>query len=101
MAEDLPAGQILNQIIERLDLLDRVLAMNTARLHDIEKHLGIAPGPQRLAELLAAAHVENEAPASGQAQVPSGQIRPPAAAFNPQDLNSSELPQRNPIHQPS
>jgi len=93
MAEDLPAGQILNQIIERLDLLDRVLATNTARLHDIEKHLGIAPEPQRLAELLAAKNGENETPAGGEAQIPSGQIHPPAVPVKTQDLNSTESPQ--------
>jgi uncharacterized membrane protein len=104
MAEDLPAEKILNQIIERLDLLDRVLATNTARLHDIEKHLGIAPEPQRLADLLAAENARNQPPVSGQAHMPLGQTHPPPAPVKTHDLNSSESPQPPrviiPINQP-
>ena len=53
MAEDLPAEQILKQISERLDLLERVLATNTARLHDLEKHLGMKNQQELIAELFA------------------------------------------------
>lgn len=41
MAEDLPSRELLKQLIERLDLLERVLRMNTGRLNSIEQHLGI------------------------------------------------------------
>jgi uncharacterized membrane protein len=42
MAEDLPSREILKQLVERLDLLERVLGRNTARLRNLEQHLGIA-----------------------------------------------------------
>ncbi len=41
MAEDKPSREILKQLVERLDLLERVMGTNTARLHLIEQHLGI------------------------------------------------------------
>src|SRR2546421_3677097 len=41
MAEDLPSREILKQLVERLDLLERVLGTNTARLHIIEQNLGV------------------------------------------------------------
>lgn len=78
MAEDLPAEQILKQLIERLDLLERVLGTNTARLHDIEKHLGIGHQQQRLAELF-----ESE---KGEPHAPADQVKS-------QDLIFSETPQ--------
>lgn len=43
MAEDLPSREILEQLVERLDSLERVLQANTARLHLIERQLGIEP----------------------------------------------------------
>lgn len=46
MAEDLPSREILKQLVERLDLLERILGRNTARLRNIEQHLGI-PLPQQ------------------------------------------------------
>jgi uncharacterized membrane protein len=42
MTDDQPSSDLLKQLIERLDLLERVMGMNTARLHSIEKHLEIA-----------------------------------------------------------
>lgn len=42
MADDLPSQELLKQLVERLDLLERVLGINTARLHAIERMLGIA-----------------------------------------------------------
>lgn len=50
MAEDLPAEEILKQIVERLDTLERVLGSNTARLHFIELHLGMVLQQQPLNE---------------------------------------------------
>ena len=46
MAEDLPSREILKEIVERLDVLERVLKTNTARLHNLEQQVGIAPQPQ-------------------------------------------------------
>jgi uncharacterized membrane protein len=43
MAEDLPSRDILEQLVERLDHLERVLQANTARLHFIERRLGVEP----------------------------------------------------------
>jgi uncharacterized membrane protein len=43
MAEDLPSRDILEQLVERLDHLERVLQANTARLHLIERRLGVEP----------------------------------------------------------
>ena len=50
MAEDLSSREILKQLVERLDLLERVLGRNTARLRNIEQHLGIALPQQTLHE---------------------------------------------------
>jgi uncharacterized membrane protein len=55
MTDDQPSSELLKQLIERLDLLERVLRTNTARLHSIEKHLEIAP---KLDEILSAASGE-------------------------------------------
>jgi uncharacterized membrane protein len=55
MAEDLPSREILKQLVERLDLLERLLAANTARLHLIERRLGIASQRPPLDESLAGA----------------------------------------------
>jgi uncharacterized membrane protein len=43
MAEDLPSRKILEQLVERLDHLERVLQANTARLHAVERRLGVEP----------------------------------------------------------
>jgi uncharacterized membrane protein len=45
MTDDQPSSELLKQLIERLDLLERVLVANTVRLHTLEKQLGIAPKP--------------------------------------------------------
>ena len=52
MTED-PAEEILKQIVERLDLLDRVLASNTSRLHSLEEYLGIEPQQQAFPQVQA------------------------------------------------
>lgn len=46
MSEDLPSRETLEQLIERLDHLERVLQANTARLHAVELRLGLDPTPQ-------------------------------------------------------
>ncbi|HEX3559520.1 MAG TPA: DUF2339 domain-containing protein [Pyrinomonadaceae bacterium] len=43
MAEDLSSREILEQLAERLDHLERVLQANTARLHAIEQRLSVEP----------------------------------------------------------
>jgi uncharacterized membrane protein len=93
MAEDLPAEQILKQIIERLDLLDRVIGTNTARLHDIEEHLGIARQPQQLADLLAARQ--------GESQATTDQIHLRPGRVQTQDLDLSERPQPPRVNAPA
>jgi uncharacterized membrane protein len=50
MADDLPSREILKQLVERIDLLERILGRNTARLRNIEQHLGIALPQQALHE---------------------------------------------------
>lgn len=80
MTEDLPAKEILKQINERLDLLDRVLGNNTARLHSIEQHLEIEP--QRLTETSA---VENR------------EQNPATSHVKTQDLNIAEASQPTPV----
>src|SRR4026209_546675 len=50
MADDLPSREILKQLVERLDLLERVLARNTARLRNMEQHLGVVLPQQTLDE---------------------------------------------------
>ena len=53
MNDDQTSSELLKQLIERLDLLERVLGTNTARLHSIEQHLQLAPPQQPLDELIA------------------------------------------------
>jgi uncharacterized membrane protein len=54
MAEDPPSRELLQQLIERLDLLERVLQAQTTRLHLMERRLGIDRQQQALPEQLAA-----------------------------------------------
>ena len=75
MAEDLPSRELLKQLIERLDLLERVLRTNTARLNSIEQHLGIVSQRQSLHEPLA-----DE----------SGETHPATSQVKTQDLKVSE-----------
>jgi uncharacterized membrane protein len=74
MNDDQPSSELLKQLIERLDLLERVLGTNTARLHSIEKHLKILRPP---GELLAGAR---------------GDAHRDASQVDTQDLNSAEAP---------
>jgi uncharacterized membrane protein len=55
MTDDQSSSELLKQLIERLELLERVLGTNTARLHAIEKHLEIRRPPD---ENLASTNVE-------------------------------------------
>lgn len=82
MAEDLPAEEILKQIVERLDLLDRVLGGNTARLHFIELHLGMVLPPQPLPETSAGENREQN---------------PATSHVKTQDLNIAEASQPTPV----
>jgi uncharacterized membrane protein len=45
MAGYLPSQEILKLLVERIELMERVLAENTRRLHSIEQHLGIVRQP--------------------------------------------------------
>ena len=46
MSEDLPLRETLEQLIERLDHLERVLQANTTRLHAVELRLGLDSTPR-------------------------------------------------------
>jgi uncharacterized membrane protein len=82
MAEDLPSREILKQLVERLELLERVLGTNTTRLHSIEQHLGIVSQRQPLRE-----------PLAGE----SGETHPATSQIKTEDLNASELAQPPPV----
>jgi len=82
MAEDLPAREILRQLVERLELLERVLGTNTTRLHSIEQHLGIVSQRQPLPERVAGE---------------SGETHPATSQIKTEDLNASELVQPPPV----
>src|SRR5947209_4578564 len=45
MAEDQTSREILEQLVERLDHLERVLQSNTMRLHTVERRVGLEPPP--------------------------------------------------------
>jgi uncharacterized membrane protein len=47
MAEDTSSRELLENIVERLDHLERILQTHTARLYAVEQRLGIEPRPQR------------------------------------------------------
>ncbi len=95
MAEDLPAKQILKQLIERLELLERVLATNTARLHGIEEHLGIREQQQPLTEIFTVETIEVEK-VETETRAPADHARPPAEEsdppIKPPDATSAEPP---------
>src|SRR5688500_20158669 len=82
MAEDQSSRDILKQVVERLDLLERVLGTNTARLHNIERHVGIVPQPQPWNEPFPQRNGETH-PATSQAETP--------------DLNILEATQPGPV----
>ena len=94
MAEDLPSREILKQLVERLDLLERVLGRNTARLHIIEQHLGIAVQQQQLHESFSGQSGETDTfqvttpPATSQVETP-----PAPSQVETPDLNISEATQ--------
>ena len=78
MAEDPPSREILQQLLERLDLLERVLQGHTARLYLIERQLGIVRQQQPLSE-----------PLSGQ----NGETAPATSQSKTQELKTSEVTQ--------
>src|SRR6185503_13061951 len=78
MADYQPSREILNQLLERIELLERVLGMTTARLHAIEQHLGIIRQPQPLPESVA-----------GQ----SGEAHPVKPQIKTEDVKASAPPQ--------
>jgi uncharacterized membrane protein len=46
MAEDTPSRELLENIVERLDNLERILQTQTARLYAVEQRLGFEPRPR-------------------------------------------------------
>ena len=83
MSDDQPSSEILKQLCERLDLLERVLGTNTARLHSIEKHLEIV---RQLDEPLASE---------------SGDTRSATSDVKTEDLNCSEASQPTAVEPPA
>jgi uncharacterized membrane protein len=92
MAEDLPAEQTLKQLIERLEVLERVLGNNTARLHHIENYLEIVPQRQRLAG--------HPADKNGETRPRTGQTQPPAGTKTPES-SSPDSVQPTPLVKPA
>src|SRR5919107_1042817 len=45
MAEDTPSRELLENLVERLDYLERILQAQTARLYAVERRLGLEPSP--------------------------------------------------------
>ena len=78
MAEDPPSREILQQILERLDLLERVLQGHTSRLHLMEQQLGLARPQQPLSE-----------PLLGQ----NGETDPATSQVKTQEVKTSEVTQ--------
>src|SRR5207237_8469879 len=58
MAEDQTSREILEQLVERLDHLERVLQSNTMRLHAVERHVGLEPPPDVMRRPISDAHAE-------------------------------------------
>lgn len=100
MAEDRPSREILEQLVERLEHLERVLQANTARLHLIERRLEIEPPPRRTRPTIqdrypdeasgAASDIHATEPAnvaSQEARAPQD-ARPPRDAHAPQDARA-------------
>lgn len=46
MAEDTPSRELLENLVERLDHLERILQAQTARLYAVEQRLGFEPRPR-------------------------------------------------------
>ena len=85
MAEDLPSREVLQQIVERLDLLERLLAATTTRLHLIERRLGIVNQRSPFAE-----------PNAGE----SDRQHPAKPQIKAEDLKASE-PAQPPVQLPT
>jgi uncharacterized membrane protein len=86
MTDNQPSSELLKQLIERLDLLERVLGKNTARLHSIEKRLGIVSRPD------AAASGESNATQPLMRNVEAQDLVEAQHLVEPQDLTDSEAP---------
>ena len=81
MAEDLPSPELLKELIERLDLLERVLGSNTARLHLIEQQLSISRQPPQVIKPVVGDNGETH-PATSEVTKPDLSI-PPAISPAP------------------
>jgi len=97
MAEDLPSREILKQLLERLDLMERVLGTNTARLHAIERRLGIVNQRQPLNEPLAGERGETH-PATPQIKTEDSKVTEPTQPPSQPPIQST--PVAPPSHEP-
>lgn len=102
MAEDRPSREILKEIVERLDVLERVLKTNTARLHNIEHQVGISSEPQSSIEPAREQRSETHRgranaephPSPSQVEAPDLLI-PEASQPGSAEEQAGELPERN------
>ncbi|MDQ3919862.1 MAG: DUF2339 domain-containing protein, partial [Acidobacteriota bacterium] len=96
MAEDRPSREILEQLVERLDHLERVLQANTARLHLIERRLEIEPPPRSTRPTIQerypdeASGAASDIHATEPANVASQEARAPQDARPPRDVSAPQ-----------
>ncbi|HVF42124.1 MAG TPA: DUF2339 domain-containing protein, partial [Pyrinomonadaceae bacterium] len=46
MAEETPSRELLENLVERIDHLERILQTQTARIYAVEQHVGVEPRPR-------------------------------------------------------
>src|ERR1700752_3467153 len=91
MAEDLPSREILEQLVERLDHLERVLQANTARLHLIERRLGVEPPrPARPRPTIQERYPDEVKEAAPDIHATEPANFTPQGATTPQDIHPSQ-----------
>src|SRR5438270_801863 len=94
MAEDLTSREILEQLVERLDHLESLLQAHTARLHAIERRVGIepllptrqsrTPHETRAGERVEARAPQVEAPATTKIEAPAAETSTQTPPSEPQ-----------------
>jgi uncharacterized membrane protein len=99
MAEDQTQRELLSQLVERLDHLERLLQAQTARLYAVERRLGIeTPSPSRRPPLYETldderdeARASNQRPHASQEAAPSAEWEASASSV-PNDAGPSAAP---------
>ncbi|HSE97174.1 MAG TPA: DUF2339 domain-containing protein, partial [Blastocatellia bacterium] len=89
MAEDDPALDRLDQLIERVDFMEQTLRSQLARLYTIERHLGIAPAPpvqeQPRPSQPESGAVQARPPVGQRPPVPPPSVQPPISQPPPRE----------------